>query len=247
MEVSVVSEMDKLIELQQVDKELMRIEELKGDLPQRVREIKQSLQEYEEKLEQHRQRLGEIEKEERKHQARIEDESEKVKKKQDQLYLVTTNKEYDSLTSEIEQVKNAIDESEMRLVELSDEEDELKENIAMEEHRYEELSEELEKREEELQETIAETEKEQAELEKKREEVIEDVSRAKLSKYNRIRKARNGLAVVPVVNDACGGCHQRIPPQDLVEIRTGDRMIPCEICGRFLYWPGENEGNSEAE
>jgi len=243
MEVSVVSEMDKLIELQRIDNELMRIEELKGDLPERVREIKRSLQEYQEQLEEHTERLEEIEKEERKHEARIEDETEKVEKKQDQLYLVTTNKEYDSLTSEIEQVKNSIDEAEMRLVELSDEQDDLEESVAMEEHKVDELKEELERREAELQETIEKTEEEQAKLEEEREEIVQEISRAKLSKYNRIRNARGGLAVVPVVNDACGGCHQHIPPQDLVEIRTGDRLIPCEICGRFLYWPEEKQGN----
>ncbi len=242
-----MEELKQLIKLQQVDKELMRIEELKGDLPERVRNIRESLQEHKARLQEHQDRMEEIQKEERKHEALVEDQTEKIKKKQDQLYLVTTNKEYDALTSEIEQFKKQVDESEMHLVEFSDEKDQLEENIAMEESRIEELSEELKAREAELDQMIEKTEAEQAELEEQREEIVQHVSRGKLSKYNRIRNARGGLAVVPVVRGACGGCQQRIPPQSLVEIRTGNRSMPCEICGRFLYWPQEESEEKEAQ
>jgi len=234
-----VEDLTQLIKLQQVDNELKRIEELKGDLPERVRDIKNSLQERKARLKEYKERLDEIRKEERKREALVDDHTDKIKEKQDQLYLVTTNKEYDALTSEIEQFKKKVDESEMLLVEFSDEVDHLTEMVTMEEQRIDELQEELEDRGAELQKTIEKTEKEQAKLEEKRAAIVEHISRPKLSKYNRIRNARNGLAVVPVVRGACGGCQQRIPPQHLVEIRTGDRMLPCEICGRFLYWPQE--------
>jgi len=240
-----VSELDKLIELQRVDKELMRIEELKGDLPEKVRETRQALRKHEAQLEQDKARLEEIKKEERKHESTIEDENAKIEEKQDQLYLVTTNKEYDALTSEIEQFKKSVDDSEMKLVELSDEKDELEEAISMEKSQVEELAENLEAQESDLEKTIEKTEKEQENLEQEREEIVKDIPRSKLSRYDRIRNARNGLAVVPVVRGSCGGCLQRIPPQNLVEIRTRDRMVPCEICGRFLYWPNEEESSDE--
>ncbi len=241
-----VDDLNNLIELQRIDKELMRIEELKGDLPEKVRAIRSELDAKKAQLKEHQDRLDEIEKEERKHQAIIDDYNEKIKGKQDLLYLVTTNKEYDALTSEIEQLKKTLDESEMLVMEYSDEKEELQETISMEEHQLEELEQELAKREKELKGTIEKTEKEQSGLESHRKDVIEDVSRARLSKYNRIRNARNGLAVVPVVRGACGGCQQRIPPQHLVEIRTGNRMIPCEICGRILYWPEEEKETETA-
>ena len=241
-----MNELQKLIDLQRVDKELMRIEELKGDLPDKVEAIRQSLEEHQATLEESKDRLQEIEKEERKHESSIEDVTSKIKEKQDQLYLVTTNKEYDALTSEIEQFKKSVDESEMQMVKLSDEADQLKETVAMEERQVEDLETDLKKREAKLKKTIDKTEKEQASLENEREEIVQDIPRSKLSRYNRIRNARHGLAVVPVVRGACGGCLQRIPPQNLVEIRTGNRMIPCEICGRFLYWPQEKEETKEA-
>ncbi len=240
-----MEELTELIKLQRVDQELMRIEELKGDLPERVRDIKESLAERKARVGEYKDRVEEIRKEERKHEAAVEDHTEKIKAKQDQLYLVTTNKEYDALTSEIEQFKKKVDESEMWLVEFSDEIDQLKEMLSMEEHRIEEMAEELEVREAELQKTVEKTEKEQAKLEKQRKEIVEHIPRPKLSKYNRIRNARNGLAVVPVIRGACGGCQQRIPPQSLVEIRSG-RMLPCEICGRILYWPEEEKAAQEA-
>jgi len=240
-----VDELSKLIELQQVDQELMRIEEMKGDLPEKVRETKRTLSALRTNLDEQSERLEEVKKEQRKHEAVVQDDNEKIKEKQDQLYLVTTNKEYDSLTSEIETYKEKVDESEMKLVELSDEEEQLQENIAMQQQRVEELEKNLEKQEAELERTIKKTQKEQAKLEDEREEIVKDVSRSKLSRYNRIRDARNGLAVVPVVRGACGGCHQRIPPQRVVEIRTGNRMITCEICGRILYWPDSKEQEGE--
>jgi len=241
-----VEELTQLIKLQRVDQELMRIEELKGDLPERVREIKESLKERKALVEEYTDRIEEIQKEERKHEALVDDHTEKIKEKQDQLYLVTTNKEYDALTSEIEQFKKKVDESEMWMVEFSDEIDQLKEKLSMEEHRIEEMEEELEEREAELKKTIEKTEEEQAKLESQRKKIVEKIPRPKLSKYNRIRNARNGLAVVPVIRGACGGCQQRIPPQSLVEIRSGNRMLPCEICGRFLYWPEEESAEEKA-
>ncbi len=236
-----MDELSKLIELQQVDQELMRIEEMKGDLPEKVRDTKRTLNTLQSDLEKQTDRLDEVKKEQRKNEVVVQDDSEKIKEKQDKLYLVTTNKEYDSLTSEIEQFKAKVDESEMRLVELSDEEEQLKENISLQQQRVEELEKNLEKREADLERTVEKTQKEQAKLEDQRETIVKDISRQKISRYNRIRNARNGLAVVPVVRGACGGCHQRIPPQRVVEIRTGDRMITCEICGRILYWPESRE------
>lgn len=242
-----MEELKYFIQLQRIDQELMRIEELKGDLPEQVREIKDALTAREAKLQEYKDRLEEISKEERKHQAVVDDYTDKIKEKQDQLYLVTTNKEYDALTSEIEQFKKKVDESEMWLVEYSDEVDQLQELISVEEQQVEELQDELATRESELQATIKKTEAEQAKLEEEREEIVQHLPRHKLSKYNRIRRARHGLAVVPVVRGACGGCQQRIPPQHLVEIRTGNRLMPCEICGRFLYWPQEEKETEEVE
>mgnify|MGYP000271165141 CR=1 FL=1 len=93
-----------------------------------------------------------------------------------------------------------------------------------------------EKLKKELESHISETEEEYTELSKCREKVVTNIDQQNLTLYDRVRGAREGVAVVPVVNHACGGCHSRIPSQLEAEIRSGDTMKQCNSCRRILYW-----------
>ena len=100
---------------------------------------------------------------------------------------------------------------------------------------FEERNNDLQQKKSELDEIISETEKEENVLEKKAEDIETKIESRLVTAYNRIRKnARNGLAVVTVERDACGGCFNKIPPQRQVDIRTRKKIIVCEYCGRIL-------------
>ncbi|MBN2365682.1 MAG: hypothetical protein JXL67_05920, partial [Calditrichaeota bacterium] len=114
--------------------------------------------------------------------------------------------------------------------------------------RLEELNTEIKRLEEqlgeyrrELDEITRQTQEEESKLLEKREDVLRDIDKRYQWQYERIRKAKDGLAVVPVKKNSCGGCFSAIPPQKIVEIREMNRLYTCEHCGRILVWMDQKE------
>ena len=228
--------LDYLYELQQLDTQLGQLESLRGDLPGQVNRLKgeyrtaeSTLNEYSEKLEALIVERGLIDVE-------ISDLEAKQKKYQEQLFNVKNNKEYDAVTHEIENVKQNIGLKESRVIELIDLVEETKNAIEAQKIHVAEMKTRLNEKQEELQKRMASTEKEEAALQDRRGKVLRHLEDRVVSMYERIRKAKNGLAVVPVARGACGGCYKSLPPQRILEIRQKDRLFLCEVCGRMLVW-----------
>ena len=228
--------LEQLIKLQEIDTAIMEIEELQGDLPKKVDELTTTMSELEVAITSAESRLTEVKVEIRKMQTLEQERKDKIAKLQDQLYLVKTNREYDALMTEIDFLKEELDKEEMRELELSEEKDQLTEQLETDKSKNEEMSQELGTQKKELENRIEETEEEHNELSQRREKVIKNIDKPNLALYHRVRGAREGVAVVPVVNHACGGCHSRIPSQLEAEIRSGDKMTQCNSCRRILYW-----------
>ena len=113
-----------------------------------------------------------------------------------------------------------------------------KELVAVSSESLNERQADLDHKQSELKEIIKETEKDEKSLVKKSSEAEKNIEERLLIAYNRLRSnARNGLAVVPVERDACGGCHSKIPPQRQLDIKTFKKVIVCEHCGRILIDP----------
>ncbi len=224
-----------LIKLQAIDTELMEIEARKGNLPQRLAELEQQMRELTESVAAMRKKIEENEKEQAHLRGETADNEVKLEKYQDQLYLVTTNREYDALTNQIEIIKNRVKEAKQRLEELATERNNLQEELRLAEAKQKELDAETNKKREELAQKTTETNARQAELERQKEELIRNLRPRYLRKYERILKARKN-AVVPVQRGACGGCHKQLSPQKLFEIRQMDRLVECENCGRILVY-----------
>ena len=113
---------------------------------------------------------------------------------------------------------------------------ELTEQLQNDKSKNEEISQELGIQKKELEDRIAETEEEHNELSRRREKIVKNIDKPNLALYDRVRGAREGVAVVSIVNHACGGCHSRIPSQLDADIRSGDKMTQCNSCRRILYW-----------
>ena len=161
---------------------------------------------------------------------------EKLTKYQDQLYKATSNKEYEATSSQIEFCEQEINRIKIRVTEIELKVLELEEGLKPKEERRGTLDSEFQERESELKAKIEETSKEEDELKIKRESVIPEIRKDILNKYERIRKAKDGLAVVPVSKDSCGGCFNQIPPQIIIELKKNDHIRTCEYCGRILYY-----------
>jgi len=250
-----LKELEDLVKLQKIDNQLMKITGLKGDLPQLVENLKQEVEEISATLEKEKDRQKEITLNIKDLESKIEDDKLKLEKYQDQLYLVTSNKEYDALTAEIDHMKQEISKAEYEILELSEELEKLKESIKEREMLLTDKMKALEGKEKELKSTNEKTKEEEIRLKEERDELVKKVPLRYLREYERIAKARGGLAVVPVhqvfevIRDkngniveqiemevSCGGCHKIVPPQKFIEIKAGNKIFRCESCGRLIYW-----------
>jgi predicted nucleic acid-binding Zn-ribbon protein len=148
---------------------------------------------------------------------------------------VRNNREYDAITKEIEYQELEIELAEKRLKEHSAQIKTKKALIDETQALVDERNIDYKAKKAELESIEAETAQQVAELEAKAAKAKEPIDERLLSAYNRIRSnVRNGLAVVTITRDACGGCFNRIPPQRQVDIRQGKKLIVCEYCGRVL-------------
>lgn len=225
-----------LIQLQAIDSKLMEIEEQKGDLPSRVEYLSKQLETLEQDITEKNTRLQEIERENLRLQAAIDDSREQLKKYQEQLLLVSTNRAYDALTAEIDSTKKVLDDGEFHLLELSEEREQLTDAAKNAELQLVERRSELAMQQESLQAMIKATDAETNSLQEEREQILSNIDPRYLSTYERIRAARDGLAVVSISRGACGVCFNQIPPQKQVEIKGMDKIVTCDSCGVILFW-----------
>ena len=232
--------LDKLIKLQSVDSQLMEIEELKGDLPAQLDRLTRALEVLEKAIVVQQTRLEQIEHEKRQLQATIDDKRVHLKRYQDQLLVVSTNRAYDALMAEIDSAKKTVENSEFQLLELDEEHVRLTDELKAHELEVEEKRSVMVVHEEDLRITISETEVQAKALEKERRKLERKIKSRYYRSYERIRAARDGQAVVLLSRNSCGACYNRIPPQRLVEIKAMDRIITCDSCGVILHWEGSS-------
>ena len=227
--------MAALLNLQKVESKLDSIAILKGELPIEVRDLEdeiQGLHARETRMEEEINGINEFI--EQKKQTIVQS-SELIKKYEKQSDNVKNNREYEAINKELEMQTLEVKLAERHIKDANEEIadkaralDVVKKNIANKEAN-------LKVKKSELDKIIAETEKEEKEYSALSEKARASVDPRLLTSFDRIRKNfRNGLAVVPVVRDACGGCFNAIPPQRQSEIRQHKKIIVCENCGRVL-------------
>jgi len=221
--------------LQQIESQIDRIRIIRGELPLEVQDLEDEIAGLETRIDNYIQQIAEYEQKILEKKNIIKDCQALIKKYEDQQMNVRNNREYDALSKEIEYQQLEIQLANKRINEFTNELNHLKEEIEKAQKLVEENKSELEIKRSELADIIAETEKEEKELLQKAEKCRKLIEDRLLLAYTRIRKnARNGLAVVHVERDACGGCFNKIPPQHQLDIRMHKKIIVCEYCGRIL-------------
>lgn len=234
-------ELTHLVELQKLDRKLDDIENAKGDLPNRVRASEQRLADLKADIEVRAQNLQLTQKEKRRLEGEIAVLEQKKKDLSEKLYAVTTNKEYDAVTLEIETVLQRIDETETTLLQAIEREDQLESELSELRSQLTSQEETHNKQMADLQRRIETNAEKERLLRGERDSLAEKIPLPRLRTYTRIRNGKDGLAVVPILRGACGGCYTNIPPQRIMEVRDHDKIITCESCGRILYWVEQNE------
>lgn len=223
-----------LYALQQVDLGLDELQEMKGDLPQVVAEFDRQIKakqnakkEFEELVKEAIVRRDAVD-------VDIVTLRGNIEKYKTQQFQVKTNKQYDALSREIDTAQEKINKMQKDLEILEGKAATAKQDIETIGPEIEQLLGELGEKQKELQRVNAEHKEEELKLNHEREKLVVRLEKSDLRSYERIRRAKDGKAVVPVRRSACGGCFKRVPPQTVLELRKNSKIMTCEHCGRIL-------------
>ena len=234
-EISIEQKLQLLYGLQQMESQIDRIRIIRGELPLEVQDLEDDIAGLETRIDNYIQECTVLEKKIQEKKNAVVDSEALIKKYEEQQMNVRNNREYDSLSKEIEFQGLEIQLAKKRMMEFTNELTRLKEEVEQAQKVVVEKKNDLEIKRNELDDIVSETEKEEQALIRKVDEHKKAIEDRLLTAYTRIRKnARNGLAVVQIERDACGGCFNKIPPQHQLDIRMHKKIIVCEYCGRLL-------------
>lgn len=232
-----IERLSTLYELQLIDDQLDELEELRGDLPIAVNELKSQIKALENQVEAKEEEKALSLEKRKQNDEDVDRLKSNLKKFKAQLYQVRNNKEYDALTKEIDHAEEQISKLDAETAALEDSIEKLKAEIKEIQPQIDKLAIDLKEKEAELKQIIKANEREEAKLKDKREKVVLRVKKPDYNTYTRVRKALGGKAVATINRAACSGCHNVVPPQRQIEIKSNKRIFACESCGRILISP----------
>lgn len=231
-----------LFELQVVDSKIDDIKRLRGELPLEVQDLEDEIEGLQTRIQNFEEEVDKLEDSITHKKNEIKEAQALIKKYTEQQNNVRNNREFDSLAKEMEFQNLEIELCEKRIKEFTAKIEEKSEIIKESKEVLEDRVSDLEDKKAELNSIVSETQKEEEDLAKKSESIQEIIEDRLLNAYKKIRaNARNGLAVVSVQRDACGGCFNKIPPQRQLDVRSRKKIIVCEYCGRILVDPDMEE------
>ena len=237
-ELSVEERLKALYELQQVDSKIDELRTLAGELPQEVHDMSDEIEGLKTRLANIEAKLKEAQTGITDHKIRIQNANAAIARYKEQQDNVRNNREYDNLSKEIEYQQLDIELSEKKIKNFTAEEESLQAEKKTTQEVITDKSSDLSHKKSELDAIMAETKAETEALVLKAGDIEKKIDDRTLTAFKRIRKnAHNGLAVVKVERDSCGGCHAKVPAQRQLDIRTRKKLLVCEFCGRILVDP----------
>lgn len=225
-----------LVKLQDMDLSIGKIEKTKENYPRRIELLKETLEEKRRIADLKGEKLESLENDRKRKEKVMEQEIEKIKKSEEKLLSVKTNKEYQAVLKEIALAKESNSQREEDILNVLEELDVLRKELKEKEEDFITLSREFGKEESELTAKLEEFKKQLAEKVKKRGELSSKIGSELLQMYENIKKRRQEIAIVPTNDGFCQGCYMDIPPQLSNEVQKGIDLIFCPNCNRILYW-----------
>ena len=232
-----MSELKTLVHLQEFDTKIAALEIEAARLPKQIETIHTAVAEAKKAVETVKARLDGARKDLRAREKDLDDIAVKRSKSEARLYEVKTNVEYTAVLTEIEIIKGQKAQTEEEILALMERQESLAGEIREAESRLKTRDDQGKREEAVVREKLAAVEKELAGVRGERTTLVSAVPRNVLTDYERILKARGGLAIAPVGASAiCGGCRVTIRPQAMQELKAATTLLHCESCGRYLYW-----------
>lgn len=234
-EISIAKKLLSLHNLQQIWSKIDKIREIRGELPNEVRDLEDALEGMQTRIAKYTEDIENLKTNIVGEENKMREALALIKRYEEQQNNVRNNREYESLTKEIDYQKLEIQVAEKRRGKYNQDIENKNAEITEIQEKLKELDDVLQHKKSELDDIIADTEKEEVELLEKVEVLRGQIEERLLNAFEKIRKnARNGLAVVQIDRDACGGCFSMIPPQRQLDIRLHKKIIVCEACGRIF-------------
>lgn len=237
-DLTVEQKLKALYQLQTMLSKIDEIKTLRGELPLEVQDLEDEIAGLSTRVERLKSEIADLKTSIAGKKVEIETAKASVAKYKEQQENVRNNREYDFLSKEIELQTLEIELCEKRIREFTDQQNEKEKEVEKCTEKMEERSKDLEAKKNELDEIVSETKQEEERLRDKAKDLETKIEPRLLQSFKRIRKnSRNGLGIVYVQRDACGGCFNKIPPQRQLDIRSRKKIIVCEYCGRIMIDP----------
>ncbi len=234
-EATVAEKLDSLYNLQLIDSEIDRIRTVRGELPLEVQDLEDELAGLDTRIAKMEDEINALDTDVSDRKNANKEAEAAIAKYKEQQNNVRNNREFESISKEVEYQELEIKLNEKRSKEAKAKVALKKEVLAEAIERRGLRSQDLDAKTAELDEIIAETQTQEEKLIKKSKAALKSLDARLGNAYTRLRNnAKNGLAVVPVDRDSCGGCFNKIPPQRQLDIHTKKKVIACEHCGRIL-------------
>ena len=235
---SVEERLKNLYELQTILSQIDRLKTIRGELPLEVKDLEDGLKGLETRIENYSHDIDDLRKKIAEENAKIYYSQDKIIEIEEQIKNISNNHEFDLLNKELVYRKLEIEAATKHRKDYEEKIKAKEDEIAATEKSVEDKKHILEEKDKELNEIISETKNDEERLEEKANEIKPKIDARTLNAFNRIRKsARNGLGIVYIQREACGGCFNRIPPQKQMEIKMHKKIIVCEYCGRIMIDP----------
>lgn len=232
---------EKLKYLYQLQTTLSEIDDkraLRGELPLEVQDLEDDIEGLTIRQQKIQNEISEFQRAIVEKKGEIETAKSIVERYETQLNEVKNNREYDTLTKEIEFKNLEVQSCEKKIKEANVRVEALNEDLQKAQEAIDERQKDLDEKKSELNDILQETREEEERLREKAKELELKIEPRLLTSFKRIRKnARNGLGIVYVQRDACGGCFNKIPPQRQLDVKMHKKIIVCEYCGRILIDP----------
>ena len=235
---SVEQRLKALYELQTILSEIDRIKTIRGELPLEVKDLEDNIVGLHTRVEKYQREIEELRLASVAEDAKINEAKAKIDRYKNQLDNVRNNREFDLLSKEIQYETLEIELCDKHIREYSRVIENKKQEIAATEETLVDRNHILEEKKAELDEIVSETRQDEERLREQAKALEPQIDTRTLAAFKRIRKnARNGLGIVYIQRNACGGCFNRIPAQRQAEIKMRKKIIVCEYCGRIMIDP----------
>ena len=229
-------QLELLKQLQAIDGDLFRLRRQQQDKPNELEEVNARLATQDAKLKAAEERLKTLQMSQKEKEGELQTREAQIKKLQGQLFQLKTNKEYTVMQHEIDSIKADNSLLEEAIIKILEAIDQAAQDRQREQRQLADEQQRGQAQRARIEQEMAELDTQIARLERDRQAITPDVLPADLTVYERVLEIRDGLALVPLMNESCGGCHRRLPPQVISQVHLKAKLVTCESCNRILYF-----------